>query len=400
MDENEGFESMWANLRSTSCEAFDSEDGGDGLMLPLNVFSDGTILLPTSQDLDTQLVDFINNDNDSQDNGVYNLDQISSTELVPDSSQPGVDISGTSIPYCNNIPANTNWPGKYNFDITFDSQTEKTTKSTTWTHSEILDKLFVQTLKAVDIKFKLGSPPPPGCIIRALPIFTKPEHGNDIVRRCPNHCVPSDSTNEGHPAPEHIVRCESKNATYQQCPNSGHLSVIVPYDAPQVGTNYSTYLYKFMCFSSCVGGLNRRPIQLLFTLEKNGEILGRRNLKVRICACPGRDRKTEEKRKLGARSLSRQSSITKSVTSEGTVATPTKRKRDDTIYTVTVRGKENFEILSKVAAGLELLSEAGSERLDGPRPEKQVRLLGEALVRSLSTKGSSSRLRQPKIEKE
>ena len=37
-----------------------------------------------------------------------------------------------------------------------------------------------------------------------------------------------------------------------------------------------------------------RPFQVVFTLEREGHILGRRAVEVRICACPSRDRKSEE----------------------------------------------------------------------------------------------------------
>ena len=62
-----------------------------------------------------------------------------------------------------------------------------------------------------------------------------------------------------------------------------------------VGTEYVTEMFAFMCFSSCASGPSRRPVEVIFTLEREGQTLGRRVVEIRVCACPGRDRKSDEK---------------------------------------------------------------------------------------------------------
>jgi len=62
-----------------------------------------------------------------------------------------------------------------------------------------------------------------------------------------------------------------------------------------VDGDWTLVTYRFMCNSSCVGNLSRRPIVAVFTLETAaGEVVGRRAVELRICACPGRDRDSEE----------------------------------------------------------------------------------------------------------
>ena len=65
-----------------------------------------------------------------------------------------------------------------------------------------------------------------------------------------------------------------------------------------------TEMFAFMCFSSCASGPSRRPVEAIFTLEKDGKILGRRVVEIRVCACPGRDRKFDERTACGEPSSS------------------------------------------------------------------------------------------------
>jgi tumor protein p63 len=67
--------------------------------------------------------------------------------------------------------------------------------------------------------------------------------------------------------------------------------------AHAAGADWVTILLQFHCFSSCVGGLNRRPVLVVFTLERksDGGVIGRQAIEVRVCACPGRDRQADQK---------------------------------------------------------------------------------------------------------
>ena len=209
---------------------------------------------------------------------------------------------------------------------------------------------------ACPIKFKTATTPPEGSVIRATPVYVKPEHVQEVVQRCPNHSSAKE-LNELHPAPSHLVRCDHSAARYSEDQRTGRKSVVVPHEKPQAGSDWVTNLYQFMCFSSCVGGLNRRPLQLVFTLEHQGVVLGRQSVEVRICACPGRDRKGEENAVFPT-----PKPVKRSHPGDGGIGEGQRVKRvkvngkDCEEFTLVVRGRENYEMLCRLRDSLELAS--------------------------------------------
>ena len=109
-----------------------------------------------------------------------------------------------------------------------------------------------------------------------------------------------------------MIRVDHDRAVYQIDQSSQRLSVIVPVERPQPGGETFDFSLRFMCLGSDVGGINRRPLKVIFTLEDhnslNGEVivLGRYTVDVRICSCPKRDKQAEEKKFVGKEHSARQ----------------------------------------------------------------------------------------------
>ncbi|XP_059112284.1 tumor protein p73 isoform X3 [Peromyscus eremicus] len=292
------------------------------------------------------------------------------------------------------IPSNTDYPGPHHFEVTF--QQSSTAKSATWTYSPLLKKLYCQIAKTCPIQIKVSTPPPPGTAIRAMPVYKKAEHVTDIVKRCPNHELGRDF-NEGQSAPaSHLIRVEGNNLSqYVDDPVTGRQSVVVPYEPPQVGTEFTTILYNFMCNSSCVGGMNRRPILVIITLEtRDGQVLGRRSFEGRICACPGRDRKADEdhyrEQQALNESATKNGAASKRAFKQSPPAIPSlganvkkRRHGDEDMFYMHVRGRENFEILMKVKESLELMELVPQPLVDSYRQQQQQQLLQRPFLTGL-----------------
>ncbi|XP_033103882.1 cellular tumor antigen p53-like isoform X2 [Anneissia japonica] len=255
------------------------------------------------------------------------------------------------------IPSNTEYPGDYNFQIYMGQHAQIVAKSANWTYSSKLNKLYADKDKSFPIQFKTETKPQEQCFIRATPVFKKPGHVQEVVKRCPNHT--GEDTKE--PSGKHLLICQHQQAEYAQDAGTGRLSVLIPYDEPQVGTEFTTYLFIFKCTISCVGGMNRRPAMLIFTLEnKNGATLGRRVIEIRPCACPGRDRKNDEAECGKEKRLKEKPTKKTKVTAQSTTISQVGAKKrklntDDEIFTLTIRGRENYEMLRKINEALEIM---------------------------------------------
>ncbi|RXM34671.1 Tumor protein 63 [Acipenser ruthenus] len=247
-------------------------------------------------------------------------------------------------------------------------------------YSTELKKLYCQIAKTCPIQIKMMTPPPQGAVIRAMPVYKKAEHVTEVVKRCPNHEL-SREFNDGQIAPpSHLIRVEGNNhAQYVEDPITGRQSVLVPYEPPQVGTEFTTILYNFMCNSSCVGGMNRRPILIIVTLEtRDGQVLGRRCFEARICACPGRDRKADEDsiRKQQVTDGTKNGDGTKRPfrpTSHGIQMTSIKKRRntDDELFCLSIKGREIYEILVKIKESLELMQFLPQHTIETYRQQQQ-----------------------------
>ncbi|XP_031757887.1 tumor protein 63 isoform X6 [Xenopus tropicalis] len=291
------------------------------------------------------------------------------------------------------IPSNTDYPGPHSFDVSF--QQSSTAKSATWTYSTDLKKLYCQIAKTCPIQVKVMTPPPQGAVVRAMPVYKKAEHVTEVVKRCPNHEL-SREFNEGQIAPpSHLIRVEgNSHAQYVEDPITGRQSVLVPYEPPQVGTEFTTILYNFMCNSSCVGGMNRRPILIIVTLEtRDGQVLGRRCFEARICACPGRDRKADEDsiRKQQVSDSTKNGEAFRQST-HGIQMTSIKKRRspDDEVLYLPVKGREIYEMLLKIKESLELMQFLPQHTIESYRQQQQHLLQKQSSLPGQSSFGSTS----------
>lgn len=291
------------------------------------------------------------------------FDEVLFELLEPPVVEPSVSNLDSVPPPASTVPSTNDYPGKHGFQLRF--QKSGTAKSVTSTYSVQLNKLYCQLAKTCPVEVLMAMDPPPGAILRATAIYKKSEHVSEVVRRCPHHQSASDN-NEGVVHRSHLIRVEgSQWAQYLEDGNTKRQSVLLPYEPPQLGSETTTVLLNFMCNSSCMGGMNRRPILTILTLEtQEGQVLGRRCFEVRVCACPGRDRKTEEentnklngtKTANGSKRKSQQALPPPGTSKKIKNGSSTEDEDKDNVFLLQVRGREHYEWLKKINDSLELM---------------------------------------------
>ena len=101
----------------------------------------------------------------------------------------------------------------------------------------------------------------------------------EAVVRCPVHAAsPLDLETPQQPQSSrptnHLIRADHPHAEYVDAdPQYGRQSVSVPFEAPAVGTQWSTVLYRYMCNSSCAGELIKRLRKMSQISELGSEVV-------------------------------------------------------------------------------------------------------------------------------
>lgn len=190
-----------------------------------------------------------------------------------------------------------------------------------------------------------------GLFLRTAIVFKLEQFRNDPVRRCYNHMADSHSFNQNvdEQKKKHVVHCVNHSSSIYIERNE-HLSILTPLRIPESGSSYMPMCYKFLCKNSCPSGMNRRPTELMFTLEdERGSVLGRRKLLIRICSCPKRDKQKEEA-ELISDSLGN-NQVTKRKSTKHPTHSGKKMPSDQHVYKVQLNivGKENYLAILKYA---------------------------------------------------
>ncbi|KAK2582883.1 hypothetical protein KPH14_008959 [Odynerus spinipes] len=242
------------------------------------------------------------------------------------------------------IPTKEEFPGHLNFQLLLPNQST----SKHWVYSQTLQKVFINMEQTLPLRFK-WEPPLDGLYLRTSMVFSLDQYRNDPVQRCHNHMASSNRSNQDIDPRliKHVVRCSDPLSMYEE--RNEHLSIVTPLRTPQAGSQYVQMYFQFLCKNSCTSGMNRRPTELVFTLEDGRyKIIGRRRLLVRVCSCPKRDKEKEEADAMNTLPSAKKRKLSHPMPQNKKVMLPS---CDTHVYNVQLNiiGKENYLAVMKYA---------------------------------------------------
>lgn len=166
----------------------------------------------------------------------------------------------------------------------------KSSKNLDYVHGGAMTKngrtLYCKADVMIPFTFTFPKKCNPGSHVRVRAEYAEGRYLARSVERCPNHLVKDASD-----VKMHFVRCDHAETEYFG--SNENYSLCIPM--------CETTSFMFTCFSSCSGGINRRPIQLTFILEGRDERqVETFRIPLKVCANPLRDASKENERSLEA----------------------------------------------------------------------------------------------------
>ncbi|XP_052738737.1 cellular tumor antigen p53 [Bicyclus anynana] len=165
-------------------------------------------------------------------------------------------------------------------------------------YSHMLNRIYVQmgVNFSVNFNWDVSKVPQMQMYVRATVVFADANQAEKRVERCLQHAHVTSNTQTTDEVVVHNVLRSARDIgdpNVYYCGNRAETdcwySVVVQFNGP------TGHAYNFVCSNSCSSGINRRNIDVIFTLEDaSGVVYGRQSVGARVCSSPRRDKQQQE----------------------------------------------------------------------------------------------------------